>query len=42
MPKVKLSKSERFIRAVIQHYNESRYWKYRNKVINSGGVSQII
>lgn len=37
MPDIKLSKSERFIRAVIQHYDESKYWKYRNKVINSRG-----
>lgn len=44
MANVKLSKSERIIRSLIQHYNSSRYWKYRSKVINSGGVqlSEII
>ena len=44
MANVKLSKSERIIRSLIQHYNSSRYWKYRSKVINSGGgqLSEII
>ena len=46
MPDVKLSNREKVIRSFIQHYNESKYWKYRNKVINSRGgdfrLSKII
>lgn len=41
MANVKLSKSERIIRSLIQHYNSSRYWKYRSKVINSGGFNYL-
>lgn len=37
MPDVKLFNCEKVIRSFIQHYNESKYWKYRNKVINSRG-----
>lgn len=44
MPDVKLSNREKVIRSFIQHYNESKYWKYRNKVINSrgGGISDYL
>ena len=37
MLEVTLSKSERFVRAKIQHYNETKYWKYRSQVISCGG-----
>ena len=32
---VKLSAAERFVRAYIQHYDESKYWNRREKVISS-------
>lgn len=38
MPEVKLSRSERFLRNIIQHYNEEKYWRYRENVINGGGL----
>lgn len=37
MSEVTLSKGERLIRARIQHYNETKYWKYRNEVISCVG-----
>lgn len=40
MSEVTLSKGERLIRARIQHYNETKYWKYRNEVISCGGESR--
>lgn len=36
MSEITLSKGERFIRTRIQHYNERKYWKYRNAVISAG------
>lgn len=38
MPEVKLSRSEKFLRNIIQHYNEEKYWRYRENVINGGGI----
>lgn len=37
MPKVILSRTEQFIRAKFQHYNQAKYWRYRNDVISCGG-----
>lgn len=31
---VHLSRSEKFIRAIVQHYAHERYWKYRAVVTN--------
>ena len=37
--KVQLSKSERIIRHIVQHYNEKKYWKWRETILNfSGGA----
>lgn len=36
MPEVKLSRLERFLRNIIQHYNEEKYWRYRENVTNGG------
>ena len=35
--RIKLSKSERIIRQVVQHYNARKYWKYREIVLNFQG-----
>lgn len=34
MPEIKISKSELFLRTLIQHYNHKRYWNLREKVTN--------
>ena len=42
---VNLSKTERFIRAHIQHYSENKYWSRREKVISpqkKGGLSKCL
>lgn len=41
MPEVKLSRSERFLRNIIQHYNEEKYWRYRENVINGGDCLSV-
>lgn len=35
MAEVKLSRMECFVRSYIQHYNEKKYWKYRQDIINN-------
>lgn len=44
MPEVKLSSTERLVRAKLQHYNEAKYWKYRSEVIScrGGGLKTLI
>lgn len=44
MPEIKLSRIEKRIRGVIQHYNERKYWEYREKIIayDGGVLSRII
>ena len=40
---VKLTKLEKVARSFIQHYNEKKYWKYREIVVNfRGGVIRSI
>lgn len=34
---VKLTKLEKVARSFIQHYNEKKYWKYREIVVNFRG-----
>lgn len=35
MPEVKISKFEQILKALIQHYNHEKYWRLREKVINT-------
>lgn len=42
MPSVILSKSEKILRSKIQHFNENKYWKYRDAVISYKGGEGII
>lgn len=35
MPEIKISKIEKLLRSIVQHYNHTKYWKYREIVINS-------
>ncbi len=39
-----LSKAERFVRSYVQHYNEIRYWKRREKVVSwrHGWLTRLI
>ena len=39
---IELSRLELFLRSKIQHYNEQKYWKYRNKVLHYNGKHKII
>lgn len=38
---VKLSKTERIMQSVIQHYNHDKYWKYRAIVVDPNRGSKI-
>lgn len=40
MNTVKLLKLEKYMRSNIQHYNAEKYWRYRQDVIENGGVFQ--
>lgn len=31
---VKLTRTEKYFKAYVQHYDEERYWKYRERVCN--------
>lgn len=44
MGDIKLSRIEETIRRAIQHYNERRYWKYREMIVayEGGGLHRII
>ena len=38
---IELTKMEKIIRSIIQHYNHERYWKYRAIVVDSSSGSKI-